>query len=116
MSSQMTLDVLSDLHKDVYGFRPYPGRYDGLTEAQVAQEFEILGAALEEVVDAEEQLQKANVVEFERAVTNLLGQGARDRSTAIRWLIEAVDAGDDIGFAEYLYGVPYGYIEKGAAA
>jgi hypothetical protein len=72
--------------------------------------------ALELVIRQEELLRAFNegqaIERFEARMANLMATGAQDRATAIRWIMEAEGAAGDPDYAEYLLGVPYGYISK----
>jgi hypothetical protein len=45
-------------------------------------------------------------------MANLMATGAQDRATAIRWIMDAEGANGDTEYADYLLGLPYGYISK----
>lgn len=104
---QQLLSDISDLHKDVYGFRP-----DGYNDCSMSELESILAVLIEdanEQAEHEELLEQEAIVEFEQRVSDLLQAGANDRQTAIRWLSDGIDS---IGELEWMFGVPYGYIEK----
>lgn len=109
-------EIFSDLHKDVYGFRP---RGHAFYSADPAEKQRIWDDLLVDL-DAENQRfaeqQRQNVADFERLVAQNVKHGAVDRKTAIQWLIDA--EGDDFydyGYMEYNYGLPYGFLEKEVA-
>ena len=60
-----------------------------------------------------EKIQKESennaIIEFEKFVSNTMSNNSIDRVTALRWII---DGEYDIGYVEFQYGLPYGYIEK----
>lgn len=103
-------NIYSDMYKDAHGFRPRHVDTTHWTEEMFSEEF----AALELVI-RQEELQRAfnegkAIESFEARVANLMAIGAKDAETAIRWIMEANGANGDQAFAEYLLGLPYGYI------
>lgn len=101
-----------DMYKDAHGFRPRHVDTFHWTEEMFVAEFE----ALELVIRQEELLRAFNegqaIERFEARVVALMDTGAQDRATAIRWIMDAEGAAGDPDYAEYLLGVPYGYISK----
>jgi len=109
----MDYDMYSDLHKDAYGFRPR--NWDAvrsLTEAEFNAECDRMADDLDDNIAAEQRAQAAAAVTFEATVAKLIETGAGDRETAIRWLANAADAGDDLGYLEYTHNLPYGYLAQ----
>ena len=99
-----------DMYKDAHGFRPRHVDTTHWTEEMFVAEFE----ALELVIRQEELLRAFNegqaIERFEVRMANLMATGAQDRATAIRWIMDAEGADGDTEFADYLLGLPYGYI------
>jgi hypothetical protein len=109
----MNYDTYSDLHKDAYGFRPR--NWDAIRSWSPAEfEAACIRAVndLDHAIEAEKRTQAAAAVAFEATVARLIAAGAGDRATAIRWLADAADAGDDLGYLEYAHNLPYGYLGK----
>lgn len=119
-------NIVSDLHKDAYGFRPSEYFYEKWHASSDDQKQEIwdnlvealeLHRALEHAqLEARIAYEKATV-EFEEDIAENIKLGAGDRATAIRWLIEALDAfhgnGEyDLGYFCYLRGLPYSMTSK----
>jgi hypothetical protein len=109
-------ELFSDLHKDAYGFRPNQAFWEWIqtaTNDEKQQEWDglcdTMSAREQERIDAEAEC----VVEFEANVTKTMGNGAADRATAIKWMMAAEEhVNGDVGYFEYLMGIPYGYIAK----
>jgi hypothetical protein len=82
------------------------------TEEMFSEEF----AALELVIRQEELKRAFNegqaIERFLVRQVDLMANGAKDAETATRWIMEAEGANGDQAFAEYLLGLPYGYISK----
>lgn len=107
-------DLISDLHKDAYGFRPNEGfwadwRSMGAAEKQAT--WDQLVSALQDAQRAEAEAETRAIAKFEKRVASLMAHGAKDRSMAIRWLMDA-SVGEGIRDEEYfcyLNGLPYNY-------
>lgn len=82
-------DCFSDLHKDVYGVRPRGARMDdwnGRTPRQKQELWNILCDQLEENTKAEKAAEVIKVEQFESRIKDVMGLGAGDRTTALRWI------------------------------
>ena len=103
-----------DMYKDAYGVRPRGISTIGWTLEDFQSEFAILG----EVIDREErqrlEAESEAARKFEQHVTNTMCMGARDRKTALRWIMQASDAGGDWEYFCFLNGLPYGYFKEAA--
>ena len=103
-----------DMYKDAYGVRPRGISTVGWTLEDYQSEFAILG----EVIDREErqrlEAESEAARKFEQHVTNTMCMGARDRKTALRWIMQASDAGGDWEYFCFLNGLPYGYFKEAA--
>jgi hypothetical protein len=103
-----------DMYKDAYGVRPRGIDTTGWTEEEFMAEFETLGRVIErEEADRKEREAEA-VVKFEQHVTNTICMGAKDRTTALRWIMDAGHANGDWEYFCYLNGLPYGYFREAA--
>jgi len=101
-----------DMYKDAHGFRPRHVDTFHWTEEMFLAEFEAL-----ELVIRQEEIQRAfregqAIERFEAQLVKLMACGAHDRTMATGWVMEAEGANGDTEFAEYLLGLPYGYITK----
>jgi len=104
--------IVSDLHKDAFGFRPreaFWAEWDASTEDGKQAIWDYLCEALAAEIAAEQRRKDAAIEAFEQRVLELERLGAPDRQTAIRWIVESLDAGvgDDAGYVCYLLGLPY---------
>jgi hypothetical protein len=110
-------DIVSDLHKDAYGFRPSESWWANWYSASDAGRQAIwddLLVALDAEIQEEEQRQKASIDKFEALVAINLQAGAADRATALRWIMDVSEAGGDWEYLCYLKGLPYQYFQKAA--
>jgi hypothetical protein len=105
--------LFSDVHKDVHGFRPRSiWEKNWNNEEWLAKQVDTLSDDLSVLMDEEKIIQDGNVVSFENKVKELISIGASDRETAVRWLLEGDDCQGDIGYLEYKFNIPYGYINQ----
>lgn len=113
------IESWSDLHKDAYGFRPRDwDRIKNLSDADMKAEWDSMVESVEQNIEIERHAKEVASAKFEETLAEVIAAGAGDRSTAIRWLLDATDdvmAQSDIGYFEYLNGLPYGYLEEARA-
>ena len=86
--------LVSDLHKDAYGFRPsvhYMVEWDKASPAGKQAIWDGLLVDLEHEIEQEKLATARSVEIFEGMITNSMLLGAADRDTAIRWLTQAED-------------------------
>ena len=108
-------DLISDLHKDAYGFRPGEGfwqRWAEATDAEKQEEWDWLVQAMAANMRAEQEDQERAILIFEKRIRDLIDLGARNRAMAIRWLDEAYETQGDMEFLEYNLDLPFGYFKK----
>jgi len=113
-------NTFSDLHKEVYGFRPRTDGWADWTSRTPRQKQELWNALCDELEDVmkEEKLAKDRKTQnFENRVKETLSLGAKTRKDAIRWIFQAdnintTDVRFDAGYACYLLGLPYSYEEE----
>jgi hypothetical protein len=101
-----------DMYKDAHGVRPR-----GIdTSTWTLADFQLEFASLQEVIVREEAnrqvAEKEAVAKFEQHVTNTICMGARDRETALRWIMDASNANGDWEYLCYDMGLPYHYFRK----
>ena len=115
MSQAYTFDtnIVSDLHKDAYGFRPSRFFWDEWSLSSDDQRQQIwddmitsLNAELERDRKATEQA----VQNFNELIAKNISSGAKDRSAAIRWIFEAGKFYDHDEM-EFHYNLPFGYLK-----
>lgn len=108
-------DLISDLHKDAYGYRPREGffqRWQEATPAEKQEQWDWLCQVVERVLEEEAAQEKVSVACFEELVAETISLGAGDRETALRWIMEGSICNGDWEFLCYEYGLPYGYFKK----
>ena len=106
--------LFSDLHKDAYGFRPAWDHDFYVVQSPETKEEIWSGVIfdLEMSIEREKTEKTRNGERFETLISTNIAIGAKDRKTAIRWLLEAEDLIEDMKFyggeaACYRFGLPY---------
>lgn len=90
-------DLVSDLHKDAYGFRPsayWWEIWNESTDDQKQGTWDDLLRTIDESIALERAVEAAAVETFEKEIADAIKMGAADRSAAIRWLVSAFEYGD----------------------
>lgn len=105
----------SDLHKDVYGYRP---RHEYFPSYQAyLDSYHYLARQLEIILEEDEKRQHRSIVTFEQHVSDVqqLCNCSRERAILIVAQGETISEqelyGYNYGSLEYEYGLPYGYIK-----
>ena len=109
-------DIFSDLHKDVYGFRPRGLTFDSTEDFDA--EFERLVGRLSEQLDEDTVRQSANLDKFFERVLQTMELCNCDQYRAIEIIADAEGVSkDEFDFyglerLEYLFGLKFGSIAK----
>ena len=108
-------DIFSDLHKDVYGFRPRYVTFESL-EAFDA-EYERLVAQLSEQMDEDKIRQDANMDKFAQRVMETMELCNCDQRRAVEIIADAEGELEDYKFygperLEYSFDLKYGSIKQ----
>jgi hypothetical protein len=104
----------SDFHKDAYGFRPRHVDTSTWTLEDFDKEFAVFARVCEENHIQQQAAEAEASAKFEQHVTNTICMGAKDRATALRWIMDASQADGDWEYFCYLNGLPYGYFKVAA--
>ena len=82
-------DIISDLYKDVYGVRPREAFYadwNNCTPAEKQKTWDEYCDTVEKQI-AEQKVREAYcIARFEDRIKDVIGLGAGDRTTALRWI------------------------------
>lgn len=106
--------ILWDAYKDAHGIRPRFMNMEAMSVEELKKQIEYCSKIIEENSIQLEQDQKIAVEKFEQHVTNTICMGARDRETALRWIMDASSADGDWEYLCYLNNLPYGYFKEAA--
>lgn len=108
MTKTYTYDerIVSDLHKDTYGFRPsqyWWEEWKACDEDGKQEIWDYLCEALAAEMEAQRERDERAIQEFENLVLRQLCVGAPDRQTAIRWIVESLELTE----TDLCYGADY---------
>jgi hypothetical protein len=115
MESNYTFDetIVSDLHKDAYGFRPksdFWSVWDRSNDDNKQRIWEDLCAYAKSEADRERQEQLAAEADLEKHFERMMRIANCTREDAIRYLHDAYDTQGSNEYLEYILGVRYGYL------
>jgi hypothetical protein len=103
--------VLSDLHKEAFGFRPsasYYTHWRSLTDQDKQIEWDNLCAASDQSEQDERDAEARNYARWQTQLEELIRMGAGDKATAIRWDMQAQNADPgEVSFYCYARGLSY---------
>ena len=103
-----------DFYKEAYGVRPRWIDTTSWTLEDFDREFEVLARVCKENAELRDAAEAAAVVRFEARISDLIAIGAKNRTTAIRWIAEAEDCGSDMSYLCFCLGLPYQYLLEAA--
>jgi hypothetical protein len=98
--------LFSDLHKEVYGFRPSSDLYADWNSRTPRQKQELWNALCDEHEAAIKREKEAKEIALESLydrIYNMIDLGAKDTKDAIRWIIQAEEFSD----FDLQYGADY---------
>jgi hypothetical protein len=108
-------DIVSDLHKDAYGFRPrseeFWAAWDSADNDGKQAIWDDLLDAANRAAETEREIQQEAIAEFNITVRSIMATVAGStREDAIRYLHDQYDTHGSDEWLEYHLGVPYGYL------
>lgn len=108
-------DVVSDFHKDAYGFRPSQDwwiYWSSMSDAEKQAEWDSLGLAMD-IRSRQAEIDEAWAInKFEKLVATTIEAGAKTREDALRWIMDASGCDGDWEYLCYHNGLPYHYFKK----
>ena len=110
-------DVISDLYKDVYGYRPgnmFWEQWLDSSDQQKQEQWDRYCSMLAVKIAEDEFAEQLAVERFERVVATTIEAGAQDRPTALRWIMDSSGADGDWEFLAWESGLPARYFDKTA--
>jgi hypothetical protein len=117
MSYTFDANIVSDLFKDVNGFRPGSTFYTAWNSGNNDQKqviWDNLILQLEEKYTEDKKAEAEAIKNFEAKVTLHMELGASSRETALRWIVDAMELSDNDklyggGYICYALDLPYSY-------
>jgi len=107
--------IVSDLHKDAYGFRPtnaWMTAWRGLDDDSKQAEWERLCDMVESETTAERERAEMAKVKWEKHIADMMSVNGVSKQTALRWDMQAMDAEDDVGYYCFKWGIEYSLEEE----
>jgi len=108
-------DVVSDLHKDAYGFRPnqiFWHEWNSTNDDGRQHIWDNLLVSLNAEMERERRAEQQAISRFEALVTKTIAAGARNRETALRWIMDSSDCNSDWKYLCFTHGLPFHYFKK----
>lgn len=106
---EQLLTEISDIFKDINGFRPR-GILSGMGVPELRAYLETLYKESEVNFRLEQEAEVERIDTFEKSVKNTMKYCNCDRKDAIRYLMDAHNCKDDYGMFCYENGLPYNYL------
>lgn len=107
--------IVSDLHKDAFGFRPREDfwlEWAHSSDLEKQATWDWLLDVLKVETENERLREQRAIQQFEQLVSKSMVAGAGDRETALRWIMEASDCDGDWEYLCFHHGLPYKYFSK----
>ena len=107
-------DIISDMHKDAYGFRPsgeFFRRFEAMTDSEQDEVVCDLQSQIETSIREEEELYKENYRKLVCHIDTQAKANAVDKKTVLRWLIE-LEEYQSLDYLDWDYGVKYGTFQS----
>tara|TARA_B100001094_G_C17998003_1_gene703671 strand:- start:530 stop:922 length:393 start_codon:yes stop_codon:yes gene_type:complete len=96
------LQIISDMNKEIAGFRPSLAQFNSQTETELLAEIDRLQPLVDEAVEHEKMIDAKCITLFNDEITTFLQQGAANRTTAIRWMLQAQGYDESPENADYI--------------
>ena len=96
------LSIISDMNKEMAGFRPSLAPFNSMTETELLAEIDRLQPLVNEAVEHEKMIDAKCITLFNDEVATFIQQGATNRFTAIRWMLQAQGYDESPESADYI--------------
>lgn len=119
MTAKYTFDsnVVSDLHKDAYGFRPdqqFWGSWNSADNNERQRIWDNLLISLDAELEREREAEQRAVEQFETRLSQMILSGAGDRATAIERMHCQYQTQGDLEYLCFRLNLPYNYLKTAA--
>lgn len=112
MSKKEQLEcIFWDAYKDAYGIRPRGVDFKSYSEEELNEQIDYLEEVIKQNSEHRKEAEKRAISEFEALVARTIQTGAKNRETALRWIMEGSECGGDWEYLCYMNGLPYGYFK-----
>jgi len=102
--------IVSDLHKDAYGYRPredFWSRWSTMNPEQKQEEWEFLLKTMDEAIELEHRAQEKNHGNWLNHINSIIKLTNRTRAEAIELDMEVMDVQGDVGYYCYKWDMSY---------
>jgi len=106
------ISIMSDMHKDAYGFRPRHINYSVFTDAELIAECDRYQVAIHESLECEAKQLIADSLAWDELIKKTIELGANDYKTALRWIVDGANDWDAEAIV-WSYGILFS--DKGRA-
>ena len=95
------LSTISDMYKDAFGIRPH-GMFNEYSEQELLAEIDRLQVEVDDAIEHEQKTDALLITKFNEEVATFIQQGAANRFTAIRWMLQAQGYDETLDDADYI--------------
>ena len=88
------INIMSDMHKDAYGFRPRHINYSLFTNAELEAECDHYQEVIKEDLKRREIQLEADLKAWDDLIDKTIHLGAGDYKTALRWIVDGANEWD----------------------
>lgn len=107
--------LVSDLHKDAYGFRPdqsFWNNWELFNSEQKQQFWDNMLVDLRRTIEGEEAEQQAAIAKFEDLIDNFMHEGTTRKEVVNQLRSDSVFEHNEARDFEFYKNLPLGYLEK----
>lgn len=101
-----------DFYKEVHGIRPRWMNFDAMTVEELEADLKRLQEDADIMYARQLEEEGEAVFKFEKHVQLIIESGAKDRETALRWIMDGSDANGDWDYLAYLNNLPFNYFKS----
>lgn len=89
------ISIISDLHKDAYGYRDRNTDYSDATMDELVETINMFQEVINKEMEYEALQKEANIKAFNELLAKTINLGANDYNNALRWLFDGSGIGRD---------------------
>jgi hypothetical protein len=111
MTYTFSTELVSDLHKDAFGFRPTADFWDmwnnGLSDEGRQAEWDYMVKAMNASIEEEKLREQYDLEAFENDLSAIMGTHNVDEETALRWMTQTthIETSQDVEYWVWQYGI-----------
>lgn len=110
LDGETLYEMISYCHSKSYA-RTVLANLSNVSDEEFKKEMDYWSKASDAHAEEEAEAEKASINEFEKRVSDTIESGAGDRTTALRWIMQAenMENEHDAGYICYCLNLPYSY-------